>query len=159
MKVTCKDSKNFELFDNEEKLGSLNYNTWFSYNADLEVGSNEKYEVKPTGLLGATFAVYKNDEQLATFKMNWKGQMTLTFKDGKEFVFKRKSMLNSKYVIENEKEHEVIQFIPCFDWTKFKYSYDIFYNDKARNILLVLLGMYCSNYYIAISGGAVTASM
>ncbi|HEX7412452.1 MAG TPA: hypothetical protein VF411_00300 [Bacteroidia bacterium] len=158
MKVSCADSKNFELFDNTEKLGSLAYKNWFSYTAELAIGDKEQYEIKPTGLLGATFAVTKADEQVASFKMNWKGQMTLTLKGGQEYVFKRKSMLNSKYIIENEKEQEIIQFIPCFDWTKFKYSYDIFYNDKAKNILLVLLGVYCANYYIAISGGAVTAS-
>ncbi len=158
MKVTCTDSRNFELHDGAEKLGSLSYKQWFSYSAELEAGK-EVFEVKPTGLLGATFAVFKGSEEVATFKMNWKGQMTVNFKDGQEYIFKRKSMLNSKYVVENGKEQEIIQFIPCFDWTKFKYSYDIFYNDKVKNILLVLLGMYCANYYIAISGGAVTASV
>ena len=158
MKVICTDSKNFELFDNAEKLGRLTYKNWFSYSAELEAGK-EQYEIKPTGLLGATFAVTIDGADAATFKMNWKGQMTITFKDGQEFAFKRKSMLNSKYVVENAKEQEIIQFIPCFDWIKFKYSYDIFYNDKTKNILLILLGIYCANYYIAISGGAVTSTI
>ncbi|HKC67519.1 MAG TPA: hypothetical protein VKG26_04765 [Bacteroidia bacterium] len=44
--------------------------------------------------------------------------------------------------------------MPNFDWNKLKYSYDITHENKP-NILLVLAGMYCSNYYIAMSGEAI----
>ena len=44
-------------------------------------------------------------------------------------------------------------FDPKFNWSKFHYNYEIAYDEKPQNILLVLLGVYASNYFIASMSG------
>jgi hypothetical protein len=158
MKAICTESKNFELFENTKKLGRLTYKNWFSTSAEIEVDKVSSYEIKPKDMLGVAFSLHKDNIEVATLKMNLNGQMVFAFKDEQGYVFKRKSMLNSKYIIENNNGQELIRFMPSFDWRNLKYSYDIAYEDKP-DILLVLTGMYCANYFIALSGGAVTATV
>ena len=153
MKVECTDNKTFRLTDNEELLGQLAYKNLFSYNAEITLTNSDHYEIKPVGFFGTSITVTKNETEIANLKMNWKGQIVLTFQDGQEFVFKAKGVFHNKYVIENKEEEKLIQFDPKFNWSKFNYNYDISYDKKPQDILFVLLGVYASNYYIAAMAG------
>jgi len=63
--------------------------------------------------------------------------------------------LNTRYYFLVEWfEEKLIQFDPKFNWSKFDYNYDITYDKKPQDILLVLLGVYASNYFIAVMSGA-----
>lgn len=86
--------------------------------------------------------------------MNWRGQIVFTFQDGQEFVLKAKGMFYNKYIIENKDEEKLIQFDPRFNWRKFNHNYDISYDEKPQEILLVLPGVYASNHFIASMSGA-----
>jgi len=158
MKAICTELRNFELFENHKKVGRITYKNWFSSSAEMEVDKMPSYEVKSTGFSGVAFTLFKNTEEVATFKMNIKGHMILSFKDEQDYLFIRKSIFNSKYTIESANGQELIRLIPSFDWNKLSYSYDIAYEDKP-DILLVLAGMFCANYYMALSGGAITTTV
>lgn len=45
---------------------------------------------------------------------------------------------------------KLVQFDPKFNWSKLDYNYNITYDKKPQEILLVLLGVYrgCSAYFI-----------
>ena len=154
MKIECTDNKTFRLADNEQLLGELTYKTLFSYKAEITLTNSDHYDIKSVGFFGTSIAVTKNEMEIASLKMNWKGQIVMIFQDGQEFVFKAKGVFHNKYVIEN-KEEELIRFDPKFNWGKFNYNYEISYDKKPQDILFVLLGVYAANYYIAAVAGSV----
>ena len=154
MKTECTDQKTFRLTDNEHLLGELTYKNLFSYKAEIILTHADHYDIKPVGFFGTSIAVTKNETEIANLKMNWKGQIVMTFQDGQEFVFKSKGLFHNKYVIENKEGEELIQFDPKFNWSKFIYNYEILYDKKPQDLLFVLLGVYAANYYIAAVAGS-----
>jgi hypothetical protein len=155
MKVECTDKKTFQLIDNGQLLGQLTYKNLFSYKAEITLANSEYYEIKSVGFFGTSIIITKNETEIANLQMNWKGQIVMTFQDGRVFVFKAKGGFHNRYVIENKAEEKLIQFDPKFNWGKFNYNYDISYDKKPEDILFVLLGIYASNYYIAAMSGAI----
>ena len=155
MKVVCSDNKTFRLTDNDLYLGELAYKSLFSYKAEITLTNSDHYDITPVGFFGTGIAVTKNETEVANLKMNWKGQIVITFQDEQEFIFKAKGVFHNKYVIENKEEAELIRFDPTFNWGKFNYNYDISYNQKPPDILFILLGVYAANYYIAAVAGSV----
>ena len=115
MKVECTDKKTFRLTDQAQLLGELTYKNFFSYKAEITLTNSERYEIKPVGFFGTSITVTKNETEIANLKMNWKGQIVMTFQDGQEFVFKAKGVFHNKYVIENKEEEKLIQFDPKFN--------------------------------------------
>lgn len=157
MKIECTDKRTFQLTDNGQSVGQLTYKSLFSYNAEITLTNSDRYQIKPVGFFGTSIAVTKNETEIANLKMNWKGQIVMTFQDGQEFVFKAKGAFLDKYFIENKEEEKLIQFDPHFNWSKFTYNYDISYDKKPEDILFVLLGVYAANYFIAVMSGAIVA--
>jgi hypothetical protein len=155
MNVECTDNKTFRLTDNENLLGELAYKNLFSYKAEITLTNSDRYDIKSVGFFGTSIAVTKNETEIANLKMNWKGQIVMTFQDEQEFVFKAKGVFHNKYVIENKEEEELIRFDPTFNWGKFNYNYEISYDKRPQDILFVLLGVYAANYYIAAVAGSV----
>ena len=155
MRIECADNKTFRLTDNEHLLGELAYKSLFSYTAEIILTDSDHYDIKSVGFFGTSIAVTKNETEMGNLKMNWKGQIVMTFQDEQEFVFKAKGVFHNKYVIENKEEEELIRFDPTFNWGKFNYNYEISYDKKPQDILFVLIGVYAANYYIAAVAGSV----
>jgi hypothetical protein len=107
---------------------------------------------------GSSITVTNIEKEVANIKMNWKGHVVITFDDGPEYVLKAKGAFQNKYVIENKDGEKLIQFNPKFNWGKFNYNYDITHNDKPVDSLFILLGVYTSNYYIAVRSGAIACT-
>ena len=155
MKVEC-TNKSFQLKDNEQLLGQLIYKNLFSYNAEITLANSDSYEIKTVGFFGTSITVTKNEAEVANLKMNWKGNIVMSFHNGQEFIFKVNGTFHEKYVVENKEGEKLIQFVPKFNWRNFDYNYDVLYDKKPQDILFVLLGIYASNYYMAtMSGGIV----
>ncbi len=153
MKVECTDSKTFRLTDGELLLGELVYKNLFSYKAEIILPSYDHYDIKSVGFFGTSIVVTKNETEIANLKMNWKGQIIMSFPDGQEFAFKPKGVFHNKYIIENKEGEELVRFDPKFNWGKFNYNYEISYDNKPQDILFILLGVYAANYYIAAMSG------
>jgi hypothetical protein len=154
MEANSTDQKTFQLTENGQQLGTLTYESLFLLKAEIRLEKGEHYEIKALGFFGTTITVTKNGSETANLKMNWRGQIVLAFYDGQEFVLKAKGIFGNKFVIENKEEKTLIQFDPKFNWRKFHYNYDITYDEKPHDILLVLLGVYAANYFIASMSGA-----
>jgi hypothetical protein len=155
MRIECTDNKTFRLTANEQFLGELAYKSLFSFKAEITLSNSDHFDIKSVGFFGTSIVVTKNETEIANLKMNWKGQIVMTFQDEQEFVFQAKGVFHNQYVIENKEEEELIRFDPKFNLGKFNYNYDISYHKKPQDILLVLLGIYAANYYIAAVAGSV----
>ncbi len=158
MKIECNDKKTFQLTDNGQSAGQLTYKKLFSYKAEITLANSDHYEIKPVGFFGTSISVLKSEQEIANLKMNWKGQIVISFQDGREFVFRATGTFLNKYFAENEQGERLIQFDPRFDWSKFIYNYDISYDKKPEDILFVLLGVYAANYFIAVMSGAIAGT-
>lgn len=100
MEIKCIDKKTFQLTDNRQSVGQLTYKSLFSYNAEITLKNSDHYKIKPVGFFGTSIAVTKNKTEIANLKMNWKGQIVITFQDGQEFIFKTKGLFLNKYIVE-----------------------------------------------------------
>ena len=157
MEAKSTDKKTLQLTENGQQLGELIYESLFSLKAEIKLTNSDLHEVYPVGVFGTSITVAKNGKEIANLKMNWRGQIVFSFQDGQEFVLKAKGIFfHNKYILENKDEEKLIQFDPKFNWSKFDYNYDITYDKKPQNILLVLLGVYASNYFIACMSGAMS---
>ena len=155
MEAKSTDKKTFQLIENGQRLGELIYENLFFLKAEIKLTNSELYKIKPLGIFGTSITITKNGTEVANLKTNWRGQIVLTFQDGQEFVLKAKGIFHNKYIIENKDEEKLIQFDPKFNWSEFLCNYDITYGKKTQDLLLVLLGVYASNYFIASMSGAI----
>ncbi|MCE7040358.1 hypothetical protein [Dyadobacter sp. CY312] len=156
MEAKSTDKKSLQLNDNGQLLGELIYESVFSLKAGIRLNDSESYKIEPVGFLGTTITVAKDGTEIANLKMNWHGNIVLSFQNGQDFVLKAKGMFQTKFILENTNQERLVQFDPKFNWSKFDYNYDITYDKKPDNILLVLLGIYASNYFIASMSGAMS---
>ncbi len=158
MNVHSKDRKTFQLVDNEQLLGELIYETPFYLKAEIKMPNTETYELAPVGFFGTSVAVTKDGNKVASLSMSWNGKIIITFQDDKEYALKLNGLFQSKMILENKNQEKVIQFEPKFSWRDFYCSYDITYDitndNEPKNNLLLLLGIYSANYFIATISGA-----
>jgi hypothetical protein len=152
MKIQCTDTKTFELIDGSEKLGQINYDSLFSYKAHIIIG-NDEYNITPIGFFSTTNSVTKNGNEVANMQMNWKGHIILSFANGQEFILKPTGTFLNKYVIEDKGQQKIMLLDPDFNWSKFSYNYNISYDHKPQDVLLVLLATYSANYYLSMMSG------
>jgi hypothetical protein len=156
MEAKSTDKKTLQLTENGQQLGELIYESLFSLKAEIKLANSDLYKVYPVGVFGTSITVTKNGTEIAILKMNWHGQIVFTFQDGQEYILKAKGVFHNKFIIENKDQEKLIQFDPKFNWSKFDYNYDITYDKKPQDVLLVLLGVYASNYFIASMSGAMS---
>lgn len=154
MEAKSTDYKTFQLLENGQLLGELIYENLFFLSAEIKLDNSEIYELKPVGFFGTSIAVKKGEAEIATLQMNWRGQIVFAFFDGQEFVLKATGVFSSKFIIENKENEKLIEFDPKFNWSKFQYNYGISYEKRPQDILIVLLGIYASNYFISSMSGA-----
>lgn len=140
--------------DNGQQLGELVYKNILFLTAEIRLLHSERYTLEPNGFFGTSITVTKNRTNVATLAMNWRGQIVLSFDDGRTYVFKAKGMFRSTFFIENEDEEKLIQLNPQFNWKKFIYHYDISCDQQPQDHLLVMLGVYAANYYLMCMSGA-----
>jgi hypothetical protein len=148
MKIQCTDQKTFEFTDSSEKLGHITYDGLFSFTANAMVG-NDNYKITPIGFFSTTISVTRNGIEVASMKMNWKGHIIISLQNGQEFILKAAGTFLNKYVLEDKDHQKLMLLNPDFNWAKFSYNYNISYDNKPQDVLLVLLTTYAANYYIA----------
>jgi hypothetical protein len=153
MEAKSTDTKTFQLTENGQLLGELIYENLFFHKAEIKLANSEVYDVKPVGFFGTSLTVTKDGAEVLNLKMNWRGQIVLTYQDGQEYLLKPKGAFHDKYVFENKDGEKLVQFDPHFNWRKFNYNYTISYDKRPDDILFVLMGVYASNYYIAMMSG------
>jgi hypothetical protein len=148
MEIRCTDSRTFELIENGRKLGNLGYSGHFTFKALLSA-EDKVYELSPEGIFSTSVAVKYQSADIASLKMNWKGNIVISFVTGEEYILKAVGALANKYVLEDGEGRKLMMLLPEFNWRKMLYNYTITYDQRPENLLLVLLAVYSANYYIA----------
>jgi len=154
MEAKSTDQKTFQLVENGQRLGELIYKNLFFLKAEIKLANSNTYELNPVGIFGTSIAVTKNGTALGNLEMNWLGKIVFSFQDGRKFSLKPKGIFSNKYIFENKNGEKIIELDAKFNWNKFNYSYDITFTEKPTDILLVLLCVYASNYFIASMSGS-----
>lgn len=154
MEAKSIDNKTYQLTDEGNSLGELVYRDILFLKAEINLSDSHIYQIKPVGIFGTSVTVTKDAKEVANLKMNWRGQIVMSFDDGQEFVLKAKGIFHNKYVVENSDAEKMLEFHPKFNWSKFIYQFEISYDTKPRDHLFVLLGLYAANYLIASMSGA-----
>ncbi len=158
MNANSKDRKTFLLSDNDQSLGELIYETPFYLKAEIKMPNTETYQLAPVGFFGTSVAVTKDGNKIASLSMSWNGKIIITFQDEREYALKLSGLFQSQMILENKNQEKVIQFDPKFNWRDFYCKYDIDYDitntNEPKDSLLLLLGVYAANYFIATISGA-----
>jgi hypothetical protein len=153
MEAKSTNRKTFQLTENRQVLGELIYESLLSLKAEIKLPNSDVYEIEHVGIFDTSINVTKNGVEIAKLEMNWRGQIVFNFQDGQEFILKAKGFLGNKFVLENINEEKLIQLDPQLNWKKLNYNYDITFEKEQNDILLILLGVYASNYFIASMSG------
>ncbi|MGB4205735.1 MAG: hypothetical protein WBJ84_08970 [Bacteroidales bacterium] len=159
MEARLTDKKTFQLTDDGQPLGELHYKSLFSFKAQIKLTNGNTYDIKPVGIFGTSITVTEGGKEVANLKMNWVGQIVFTFQEGQEFLFKAKGAFLNKFIISNKDDENIILLNPKFEWSKLNCSYNISYDKKPQDILLILLSVYASNYFIASMSGHISSGV
>jgi hypothetical protein len=149
MQIQSTDKKTLELTDGSKKLGHITYHGLFSYKANALAG-NASYEILPKGVFSTSISVTRDGSEVANMKMSWKGHIIISLENGQEFILKATGTFLNKYVLEDKDQQKILLLDPSFNWSTFNYSFNISYDNRPQDILLVLLAVYSASYTIAV---------
>jgi hypothetical protein len=155
-KAKSTDTLSFSLTQDNNPVGELTYDSWFTFKAKLELTDNKSFTVEPKGFWGTTIELKDSQNILLKFKMNWNGDIVIhTNFDNKEkdFIFKRRGVFNESFVLLDKEKNELLVVKSDFKWNKLKYDYVLTASDTFDNFdnqaILLLSIIHCANYFMA----------
>lgn len=147
----------FTLTQNTEPIGSLIYQSWFSFKAKINLTGKDSFDVKPKGIWGTTIEVKQQESLQLNLKMNWKGEIIVDQKVSdleRHFVFKQRSLLQNTFVLLDRENQELVIVEPNFDWTHWRLEYQLTTSERFEELtqkeLLLLTIVHCANYYLTL---------
>ena len=99
-KVNSKDTKSFYLLQDGLKIGSLVYEKWFSFKAEMNFQKKDTFQIEPKGFWGTTIELKQHGKVLLNFKLNWNGNIIISTQfdsNEKGYVLKQKGILKTTY--------------------------------------------------------------
>lgn len=148
MKIECIDNKTFKLTNGSENLGHLKYDGFFTLKAEIVI-KDKNFNTIPKGIFNVEITVVLEDAEIATLRMNWRGNIIISYENGEEYILKPTGSFMSKYAIEDAKGDKILVLDPDINLAKLNYNYTIL-SENNPDILLVLLATYATNYYIMV---------
>ena len=159
-KANSINSKSFSLTTENSKIGELNYTTWYSFKAEIQLADHSIYQLEPKGVWDQKIELKKEETTLLEFKMGWKGILIKTDFDGveKNYLLKLKGLLSSKFILVDSEENELLAVDTDFKWSKLNFDYAIetsteFDSMKNKELMLLTI-LHCINYYLTFVSGA-----
>ena len=156
-KVNSKDTKSFYLSQDGLEIGSLIYEKWFSFKAEMILQKKDTFQIEPKGFWGTTIELKQHDKVLLNFKLNWNGNIIISTQfdsNEKGYVFKQKGILKTTFVLLDTNEAELLSIQPDFKWSKLYYDYNIstsaIFESLNHNDILLLTAIHCINYYMSM---------
>jgi hypothetical protein len=147
----------YSVTKDEVEIGKLNYQSWFKFNAEIELGDHTKYRVEPKGFWGTTIEVKDGDNVVIQFSMNWKGEVVIQrFFGGIEYgyIFKHQGFFKETFVLVDTESVQLLVMKPLFKWKKMSYEYEIVIADPLEELpqkdLLLMVSLHCANYYVSM---------
>lgn len=141
-------ARTFELKDGEDVVAELEWKKMFG---TLAEGKSEdgSWTFKREGFLSprVTVRVAGSEDNLATFKPNWKGEGDLEFADGRKFRWAQIDFWGNQWAFISENREPVVRFKPMGGFKSlFKYQSNVEIAEASVKLtelpLLALLGWY-----------------
>ena len=101
-KVISTDLKLFSLTLSDKEIGTLQYEKWYSFKAEIILADNTIYTFETKGFWGTTIELKEDDVVLLNLKKDWMGKIIIrTWFDEteKDFIFKPRGILGGSYVL------------------------------------------------------------
>jgi hypothetical protein len=161
-KATSRNLKNLSLSIDNITIGELIYPKWYTFNAEIILPEKGKYSLVSTGFWDAKIELRQGDSTFLNFKMGWKGIQINTFFNGESdhYLLQYKGILNSKYVLIDIEENELLTVEFDFQWNKLHYDYNISttenFDDLKNKELLLLTILHGINYNMNMTTVAAT---
>ncbi|MET3037142.1 hypothetical protein ABXT08_13610 [Chryseobacterium sp. NRRL B-14859] len=156
------NSLSFEVTKDNQLIGTLTYTTWFKFNAVIEIGAHQRYQVEPKGFWGTTIELKDQEKVLLKFRMNWNGEIVVqTNFDGikDSFLFRHRGVFKESFVLTDQEGLELLVIKPHFKWNVINYEYNIITSDLFETYpnkeMLLINSLHCANYYISMMTAAV----
>ena len=160
------DARRFMVTAENEKIGELSYDNWYSFKSELLLTTGEAFQVEPKGFWGTTIELRKAGVVLLNFKMHWDGSVIIKTRfDNEEsnYNFKYKGIFKTSFVLQDENEKVFLEIQPDFQWSKLSYYYRISTTDEFdqiyRNKVLLLTTVHCANYFKHMMSETVLSGM
>ncbi|MGX7668660.1 hypothetical protein [Flavobacterium pedocola] len=154
------NSLSFDVTKDDRLIGKLTYQSWFKFNAVIEIANQSSYQVVPKGFWGTTIEIKDGEKVLLEFKMNWNGEIIVqTYFNGseKDYVFKHRGFFKDSFILADQEGVELIVMKPHLKWSKMNYEYAITISDTFDAFpdkeLLLLNSLHCANYYMSMTAG------
>jgi hypothetical protein len=159
MEVNSINNKFFQLTENGRQLGELIYeNSFTQMKAEIKLPNSEVYDIVPLGFFGTSITVTKDGNKIASLSMSWNGKIIITYQDDRQYALKLKGIFQNQVFLENTNKENIMCFEPHLNWTdaclNHTITYDIQNDNESKDYLLILLGVYATNYFISCMSGA-----
>jgi hypothetical protein len=147
----------FDVTKDDKLVGSLSYNSWFKFNAEIVIANNSNYQVEPKGFWGTTVELRDGEKVLLKFQMNWNGEIVVQtyFNDfEKGYTFKHRGFFKESFVLIDQEGIELLVMKPQLKWSKMNYEYQITTSDTFETLsykeILLMNSLHCANYYMSM---------
>lgn len=86
-KISTTNSQNFSLIFENEIVGELVYEKWYSFNAEILLNDGTNYQLEPKGIWDSKIELKHGTQTLLEFKMGWTGIIIKTLFENKEDTY------------------------------------------------------------------------
>ncbi|MES2829479.1 MAG: hypothetical protein V4687_15065 [Bacteroidota bacterium] len=150
-----KNSKVFDLTRGDEFIGTLTYESWFKFNALVEMANHRFYQIEPKGFWGTKIELKENGNVLLKFEMNWSSEIvikTYSKQIDSGYILKHKGILKESFILADEAGIEILTMKPDFKWSKMSYEYQLTSSDSFEKLpekeILLMAAIHGVNYYV-----------
>lgn len=154
-KASSTNARNFVVSQNNLPMGELIYNKWYSFDAEIVLSNNTKYQMVPEGFWGSVIQLKDGNSVLLEFKLGWKGIIVSI--NSQDYLLKLKGLLSSKFVLMDTNDNEVIAVAIDMKWTKMQTDYTIetapAFDSIGNKELLLFTTIHAINYYLSFNSG------
>lgn len=151
----------FQLTDLDNRfLGKLVYEKWASYKASATTQYAEFFDFKSKGFWHQYIAVERDGAEIASLKMNWKGNIVIDIKGNdieQDYIVKSVGIWQPYFTLQDHFGNDIIALRPHMKWTTGTCNYTIDINPDFQNQVdetLILMATYCANYILSMMQGA-----
>ena len=140
--------KNYELFQNAELKGSMQYKNFFEYSAQIQLNDSVPYKIKSKmAWVNPRFELSQNDNDVGQMRMyfNWKNDVSITLPDASAYKIVSKGFFSQRYYLVNQSTGEQIEIKRKYNWKKLSYTYEFADSNSAHYELLCLMSVYAVN--------------
>lgn len=115
--------RKYAFLNENKKIFTLEYEGLLSLKAKAFLESGETIEFKPQGFWGHEVQMYKKNEQIAFYQLNWTGTINLFYGEH-TYTIQYKGFWKPKILVKDAEKNNLLEVTPHFKWGKLAYEYN-----------------------------------